>query len=212
MITIIAGEINSGKTRAMISIYRRQFQNKGDGFVSQKIFADKNNFTGYEIVRLSTQEKKPLAYRAPFIPMGWDEIYCCGPFRFSKAAFIFAGNIIQDIIQRDITPVFIDEIGPLELAGKGFASILQEVLLTPKDVYITVRNHCLEAVLNKFAVREHNLIRTADTADTADYADNIDDSDKKDDADNNNDTDDAYNMNNVDAQLMPIKKRGIYYG
>lgn len=159
MIYIIAGEINQGKTQRMISIFRQQQSKQGDGFVSTKIFPGDADFTGYEIVRLSNNKKMPLAYRSQFVPPGYDEIHRIGPFHFSKAAVAFAEKIIDDIIARDIEPVFIDEIGPLELADKGFAPLLQKILKTGKDVYITVRNHCVAEVIKKFNIREYELIR-----------------------------------------------------
>lgn len=159
MIYIIAGEINQGKTQRMISLYQQQQTKQGDGFVSKKIFPDHADFTGYEIVRLSNNEKMPLAYRSQYLPPGFDEIDRCGPFHFSKAAVTFAESIIDDIIARDIEPIFIDEIGPLELAGKGFAPLLEKILKTHKELYITVRNHCVEEVLKKFNIREYELIR-----------------------------------------------------
>ncbi len=169
MIYIISGEIDQGKTREMISIYQQQQTKQGDGFVSKKIFPDDTDFTGYEIVRLSNNEKMSLAYRSQYVPPGWDEIYSCGPFHFSKAAVTFAEGIIDDIIARDINPVFIDEIGPLELAGKGFTPLLEKILKTQKDVYITVRNHCVEDVLKKFYIREYELIKVKNGS--TDYTD-----------------------------------------
>lgn len=169
MIYIISGEIDQGKTRKMISIYQQQQTKQGDGFVSKKIFPDDTDFTGYEIVRLSNNEKRPLAYQSQYVPQDYDEIYRCGPFHFSKAAVTFAEGIIDDIIARDINPVFIDEIGPLELAGKGFTPLLEKILKTRKDVYITVRNHCVEDVIKKFDIREHELIKVKNGS--TDYTD-----------------------------------------
>ncbi len=130
MVYIIKGEINQGKTQEILSIYNRDRQ--GDGFVSKKLFIDQTEFTGYEILRLSTDGKMPLAYKSQFIPSDWDEIYRRGPFSFSKAAFVFAEHIIDDIIDCNIEPVYIDEIGPLELAGKGFFTLLEKILRTQK--------------------------------------------------------------------------------
>lgn len=158
MIYIITGDINEGKTQRMISIYQQQQTKQGDGFVSKKIFPTDSDFIGYEIIRLSNNKKMPLAYRSQFIPPGWDEIYRCGPFHFSKAAVTFAEGIIDDIIAQDIEPVFIDEIGPLELAGQGFAPLMGKILKTGRDVYITVRNHCVQEVLKKFDIRNYELI------------------------------------------------------
>jgi nucleoside-triphosphatase THEP1 len=131
---------------------------KGDGWVSGKIFLNEE-FIGYEIQRLSTNEKLPLAYKKEYVPSGWDEIYTIGPFYFSKRAFEFAGRIIDEIIEKNINPVFIDEIGPLELQGKGFCPMLEKILKTPKDVYIAVRSYCVEDVVNRFEIKNYEIIK-----------------------------------------------------
>ena len=149
MVYIITGGIDEGKTREIEAIYRQM--NKGDGWISRKVFLNEE-FVGYEIQRLSTNEKIPLAYKREYAPPGWDEIYAIGPFCFSKRAFEFAGRIIDEIIEKNINPVFIDEIGPLELQGKGFSPMLEKILKTQKDVYIVVRSHCVEDVVKKFKI------------------------------------------------------------
>ena len=156
MLYIIQGKINQGKTQEILSIYNQDKQ--GDGFVSKKIFINQTDFIGYEIVRLSTGEKMPLAYKSQHVPSHWEKIDQCGPFSFSKAAFMFAEHIIDDIIDRHIDPVYIDEIGPLELDGSGFSTILEKILNSQRNVYITVRNHCVKDVINKFNIRDHRII------------------------------------------------------
>jgi nucleoside-triphosphatase THEP1 len=157
MIYIITGEINQGKTEKALSIFSCK---RGDGFISRKTF--KNNiFNGYEIVRLSTGESIPLACRSDSTPLLWDEIYTVGSFSFSKKGFTFAESIADEIIKGDANPVFIDEIGPLELEGKGFFKILQKLLLTEKDIYITVRKSCLNDVIGAFKLEKYEIIPTA---------------------------------------------------
>jgi len=155
MIYIITGGIDEGKTREIEAIYRQM--SKGDGWVSRKVFLHEE-FVGYEILRLSTNEKLPLAYKKEFVPPGWDEIYTIGPFCFSKRAFEFAGKIIDEIIDKNINPVFIDEIGPLELQGKGFCPMLEKILKTQKDVYIVVRSHCVNDVIKKFSIKNYETL------------------------------------------------------
>ncbi len=156
MVYIITGGIDEGKTRKIEAIYRQM--KKGDGWVSRKIFLNEE-FVGYEIVKLSTGEKLPLAYKKEYIPSGWDEIYSIGPFSFSKRAFEFAGKIIDEIIEKNINPVFIDEIGPLELQGKGFCPMLEKILKTQKDIYIVVRSHCVDDVVNNFEIKNYEIIK-----------------------------------------------------
>ena len=156
MINIVTGGIDSGKTRKMLSLYNEL--KRGDGFVSRKVFLNPEGFIGYEICRLSTGEKLPLAFKEAHIPPGWDEIYRIGPFRFSKKAFAFADAIITEILANPIEPVFIDEIGPLELSGKGFSSLLHRVLKAGKDLYLVVRTHCVAEVLEKFGIEDYHTI------------------------------------------------------
>lgn len=143
----------------MASIYNQLKQ--GDGFLSKKIFTgpDNNTFTGYEITRLANGQSMPLAYKTDYIPERWDEIYTCGPYCFSQAAVEFAHRIIDDIIDQDTGPVFIDEVGPLELSGKGFAPLLKKALRTRKDIYIAVRNFCVSDVIETFHIRDYEIIK-----------------------------------------------------
>ncbi len=156
MVYIICGGIDKGKTQKMISFYRRMKQ--GDGFVCRKIFDDQSDFIGYEILRLGTGEKMTLAYRSRHVPPAWDESCRCGPYHFSGNAFAFAESIVDDIVARKIEPVFIDEIGPLELSGKGFNHLLERVLETGKDVYITVRDRFVQGVIEKFKIQDFRMI------------------------------------------------------
>lgn len=156
MVYIVSAQINEGKTQKLLAIYNELKQ--GDGFVSKKIFLNGKDFIGYEIMRLSTNEKMPLAYKTPYVPSNWDEVYRYGPFSFSNRALEFAERIIDDTTICNIEPVFIDEIGPLELDGKGFSTLLKKVLKTQKDIYITVRNHCAADVIEKFKIQNHKTI------------------------------------------------------
>lgn len=152
-ITVISGEIDAGKTTRMEAIYREI--NRGDGFLSKKVFTTAGEFIGYELVRLSTSEKIPLAYKKEFIPGVFDEIYCRGPFHFSREAFEWAEKVIDEILEQEITPIFIDEIGPLELQDQGFCDVLKKVLNYgeySKDIYLVVRNRCVHDVMDKFGI------------------------------------------------------------
>ncbi len=55
-------------------------------------------------------------------------------------------------------PVFIDEIGLLELSGRGFHPCLQRVFSSGRDAYITVRNRYLEDVLAKYRPEQYTII------------------------------------------------------
>jgi nucleoside-triphosphatase THEP1 len=155
MVHIVSAGIDEGKTQKIEALYRQLQQ--GDGWVSRKIRLNRE-FVGYELERLSTAEKMPLAYKRPHVPAHWQEVDEYGPFLFSKQAFAFAEKIIDELIEKGVEPVFIDEIGPLELSGRGFCPLLQNLLKTPLESYIAVRSQCVQEVIKKFAVKEYRII------------------------------------------------------
>lgn len=162
MITIIHGAIDSGKTTTMYKIFQESGQ--GDGFIAKKIYREPDGFIGYEIMRLSSGEKLPLAFKSGYTPENWDEIFRIGPFHFSRQAFQWGETIGAEILAQQVNPVFIDEIGPLELEGKGWATLFNQFLnsfLHPGkifDIYITVRQNCLESVPRAFQLPGYRLI------------------------------------------------------
>lgn len=156
MINIISGENNQGKTARIRSIYASG--NTGDGFITRKIFSGPE-FCGYEIVRLSTGESRIQSLKSELFPPAELPLYKRGSFAFFKEGFAFADSIIDDILLKGACPVFIDEIGPLELHGKGHHDSLVKVLDSDRELYFTVRNWCLEKVISFYSLENYTLIR-----------------------------------------------------
>ncbi len=156
MVNIITGNVNQGKTRYMRSLYEKI---GGDGFICVKVF-DKNNFQGYDLVRLTTGESTPFARKNDAIPGNWDEMYRVGIFSFSGHAFTIADIIIAEIIKGGTVPIFIDEIGPLEIVKqKGFYELLKRVLKLKQEVYISIRNELVNELIKDFKINEPRIIR-----------------------------------------------------
>lgn len=154
-VNIIAGEVNSGKTSKLLEIYHQAGQ--GDGFINAKIYIGLQ-YAGQRIVWLSTGESMDFSYRKDFIPDNWDEKYCYDAYSFSNKALDFADQIISEALKRDAEPVFLDEIGPLELQNKGFYDILKRILSSNREIYITVRKSCVEQVIMQFNITNYNII------------------------------------------------------
>lgn len=152
---IITGGINAGKTRKLLSIYHEI--GRGDGFINTKVFHN-DLYIGQRIVRLSTGESEHFSFKEGFAPSNWDEEYRYDVYCFSKKGMMFAYRTVSDIIAKGIEPVFIDEIGPLELMKKGFFHILILLLKMKNDVYITVRNSCVESVIKEFGIGKYQII------------------------------------------------------
>ncbi|MBU4445130.1 MAG: hypothetical protein L6422_04135 [Candidatus Marinimicrobia bacterium] len=155
MVNIITGNVNQGKTSYMCSLYEKR---GGDGFICVKVF-NKNNFHGYDLVRLTTGESTPFARKNDAISGDWDEMYRFGIFSFSGHAFTAADRIIAEIIKDGTEPIFIDEVGPLEIVEqKGFYELLKRVLKLNREVYISIRNELVSELIKDFKINEPRII------------------------------------------------------
>lgn len=155
MIYIVSGGVDQGKTTKLLSIYDEI--KCGDGFINKKVFINGVN-AGQVIIRLSTMERKYFSFKNEFIPKNWEEECRCGPYSISKEGLAFAGRIVRDILKARTEPVFLDEIGPLELAGGGFSPLFNMLIKEGLDLYVAIRESCIAAALEKFSINEYTLI------------------------------------------------------
>ena len=156
MVNIITGEINTGKTTKLLSLYSEK--KLGDGFVTLKIYSN-SRYIGQKLMRLSTGEETCFSFKDEYLPVGWDEECRYDIYSFSKKGITFAENIIEDVIRRRLNPVFIDEIGPLELQCKGFYNVFYRSLSECKDIYFTVRTSSLDDVIIAFGIKDYDIIK-----------------------------------------------------
>lgn len=147
MVNVITGPINSGKTSKMINLYNRI--KKGDGFVSIKNM-DKDKVHSYEIMRLSNRKKHLFILREDFLTDEWCESCKIGPYSFSKPTLNYIEKTLREFIESKISPIFLDEIGRLELQNKCFHEILVELLNNECEIYITVREDSLDDLITKY--------------------------------------------------------------
>jgi nucleoside-triphosphatase THEP1 len=158
MVSIVTGEINSGKTKKMLSIFQQTY--RGDGFISEKRFNRHGHLVGYDLVRLSGDDRLPFIHLKKETPDDWVEAFQYLKFSFSLAGINYANALIDSLIDNNVNPIYIDEIGPLELQGKGFDPLLRKVLRGNTDVYISVRDTCVNDVINTYQIQPHILIHT----------------------------------------------------
>lgn len=155
-INIVTGGVNTGKTTRLLTIYNKI--GRGDGFINKKIY-EAGQYKGQKIVRLSTGESEIFSLKKPFLPVQWDEEYSNITYSFSRRGFDLANRIVEDIIKNNTEPVFIDEIGPLELQEKGFYQLFRDILVLNKEIYVSVRDTCLEGVIDKFRLENKDMFK-----------------------------------------------------
>ena len=146
-INIISGKIDCGKTTKLLQMYTKI--NLGDGFALKKNYI-KGEYVGQQVVRLSTGESKDFSFREGFAPKEIDLVYAYKNYSFTKEGLCFAEKIIMELIENNVEPIFMDEIGPLELQEKGFYKIFLLLLQTEKEIFVVIRDSCLENAIQKF--------------------------------------------------------------
>lgn len=155
MVHIVTGKINSGKTGKLAAIC--QFERRGDGFVSVKEMAD-GVAVRYNAMRLSTMEERPFLCREGHFSEGFDPVQEIGPYRMSGKGLEWIEAEVGKMLESGVEPIYLDEIGPLELSGGGLAPILSRCLGRGTELYLSVRRDFVEAVLARFGIEDYDLM------------------------------------------------------
>ncbi len=155
MVYLIIGQRDAGKTKKIINLHS---QLGGDGICMPKVFSDSGKFLGYDIRRLSNGETLPFVRCRHCLPPAWQQSDQWGDFSFSAAGMDFAGVAVNDLLHKDIKPLFIDEIGPLELKGRGFNQLLLRLLAGRSDLYLTVRIKLEASLIRTYALPAHSIM------------------------------------------------------
>lgn len=152
MVYLVTGRIHSGKTTKMIELY--QNHSEGDGFVALKTMVG-NQVEKYDIMRLKTREIWPLAVSEKRIKPDFPVAFHIGPYHFRRDTMERIEVELREMIHQRIQPLFLDEIGELELTGSGYALILHEMIESGLTVYVSVREDLAERIITRFGIGEH---------------------------------------------------------
>ena len=149
---IVTGGTGSGKTTLTAAVVER-LRARGArvaGILAPGYLAEGRR-TGFDIVNLATGERKPLAR---------EEVHVAGRHpRWSRFAFSPEGlalgrrALAEDARGADV--VVIDEVGPFELSGGGWADALDALVATPSSaMLLVVRESVVDAVRAKWGSME----------------------------------------------------------
>lgn len=149
MIFILTAPIRSGKTTSLIN----WSANKGD--VSGILTPVVNNKRVF--MNAYTKEQFPMEATD-----GEVETLDVGKFVFSKTSFDKAVQVIHNAMQKEGW-LIIDEIGPMELRGKGFYGIVKKAVMERKEnIILVVREGLVKQVINHFNINAVIINKTND--------------------------------------------------
>lgn len=157
MIKIVSGPINSGKSSFMRNDYATR--QGADGFVCVKVHTAGQHI-GYDLHRLSNGQSMPFIRRTDHRPANWNEAVRIGSmYSFCTEGFTFAAQIADEALAAEASCFFLDEIGPLELGGKGFCQLLTRLINCNIDLVLAVRENLLADVIQYFAIKHPVIVK-----------------------------------------------------
>lgn len=127
----VTGAVDSGKTSRLLEMFRRD--GHGCGVVSVKVFTASGLHVGYDALILPSRERMELCR------LGMGETGA-GRWRFRGDTFRSAGwRVLMDYLAFG-PPVTIDEVGPLEARGGGWAPLLRTLAALDAPMRIGTRH------------------------------------------------------------------------
>lgn len=142
MIYILTGPVHSGKTTLLKNAIPL-LQEEGfriDGYLSESVWKN-NECLGYELVDLKEHQAHPFILKKG--KEGWEKI---GPYYFVPESLARAKKIIHRARSSGLAVV--DEVGPLELTGRGVWPALTKALFCAQpDFFLVIRASVLEQFL-----------------------------------------------------------------
>jgi nucleoside-triphosphatase THEP1 len=155
LVYLVTGRINSGKTTRMIQLQRQTGQ--GDGFVSVKTM-DGKKVKKFDAMRMTTQQLHPLAISEDYFHHEFEPVIRFGPYVFCVQTFERIRTEMMAMVENRIYPLFLDEVGMLEIKGQGHADLITALLQSPQDLYLSIREDLIPLFVQKFNIRKYQIL------------------------------------------------------
>ena len=141
---ILSGPIHSGKTTSLMEWIKK---NPSRGILTPVTCSGREFFDIHRNERFLMEAGE-----------GDTEIIQIGKYSFRQEGFDKAEKVIRKGFQGNDW-LIIDEIGPLELKGQGFANVLKDALKLPgKNLLLVVREGLVEDVVKKFGIMSYETV------------------------------------------------------
>ncbi len=156
MVNIVTGKIDSGKTTYLLTKYNKELI--GGGFISKKYFSDNqiSHFTSYNLT--TKQESMYCMHSDVHDKRNYhirDEI---GPYFLIEETISNIEQVITKLVLNKVSPIYIDEVGKLEINKKGLYLLLSNVINSNIEFYITCREDLVQEIIEVFQIKHFNII------------------------------------------------------
>jgi nucleoside-triphosphatase THEP1 len=155
MLHIVTGDLDSGKSRFLMEHHKNRHQ--GDGVIALKIL-DGEGIVGYDAYFIGRDLSVPLMRHQDALPENFPRKERIGPFYYDPKTFILMNAYLIDLIQKKTNPIYIDEIGRLELDGRGLDRVMKYGFHPDADVYLVIRDELLHTIINHYHLKPDEII------------------------------------------------------
>jgi len=154
---LVVGEPGSGKTSwCREYIDRRRKSGSTVGGILCPAIEKQGQRVGSNALNLLTGQEVPFARLSRYRSFKQGEKV--GDYTISRDGILFACNAIERAVESRCDLVVIDEVGPLELQGKGLMPAVELALASAINVLIVVRSSLREALQKDFPDYEFTVI------------------------------------------------------
>jgi len=148
---LIAAGIGGGKTTAGFAIVKRL---RAVGVSVGGVLAPRRlegaTTVGYDVLDVATGVRRMLAELGP-------GDLRAGRFRLDRDGLAFAHRVIEQASGRDAV-VIVDEVGRLELSGRGHAPAVRGLIASTSLPLLLVRDTLVDEVVERFSIGLHRII------------------------------------------------------
>lgn len=143
-VKIISGERNGGKTAFIKNMLESGLAAKG--FITTALDEKKDVLYLQDI---ASGERRILMEASDWKKNG------IGRYRFYPATFKWAEKKLSQAVSGTVV---LDEVGRLELSGRGFDSLMSKLLCKDVELYVSVRKDYIENVVEHYGLSSYQLI------------------------------------------------------
>lgn len=156
---LVTGEKGEGKT-TLLARYATELRKAGArvaGLLAHAVW-ERAERSGYDVESIATGERVSLAVRSEAVGAVRQ-----GPFAFSEVGLTLGISALTSAIESDAEVVVVDEVGPLELRGEGWAEPLDRLLAFRGPlVVLSVRPSLVEEVGRRWAFVPLAVVRASE--------------------------------------------------
>ena len=154
---LVVGEPGSGKTSwCRKYIDRRRKSGSSVGGILSPAIEKQGQRAGSNALDLLTGQEMPFARLSPYRSFKGGEVV--GDYTISRDGILFACSAVERAVGNKCDLVVIDEVGPLELRGKGLMPAVELTLASAVNVLLVVRSSLKEALQRRFPKCQFTVI------------------------------------------------------